>query len=67
MIKVLGHEGLVRDPSTNAILNTNVDERNNYLKRRLSQRQLEERLNTIEKNYSELNEKLNKILDILQK
>lgn len=67
MMKVLGYEGLVRDSSTNAILNVNKEERERYLHRRESQRAMAERLNKIEKNYSELDAKLNKILKILEK
>lgn len=67
MMKVLGYEGLVRDSSTNAILNVNKEERERYLHRRDSQRAMAERLNKIEKNYSELDAKLNKILEILEK
>lgn len=67
MMKVLGYEGLVRDSSTNAILNINKEERERYLHRRDSQRAMAERLNKIEKNYSELDAKLNKILEILEK
>jgi hypothetical protein len=67
MMKVLGYEGLVRDSSTNAILNVNKEERERYLHRRESQRAMAERLNKIEKNYSELDAKLNKILEILEK
>ena len=67
MIKVLGYEGLVRDSSTNAILNVNKEEREQYLRRRQAQKMTAERLNKLEENYSELDAKLNKILEILEK
>lgn len=67
MIKVLGYEGLVRDSSTNAILNVNKEEREQYLRRRQAQKAMAERLNKLEENYSELDAKLNKILEILEK
>ncbi len=33
-LKVAGHDGLVRDTSTGAILNTNTSHYNNYMKQR---------------------------------
>ena len=33
-IKVKGHDHLIRDPKTNAIINTNMSEYNEYLSRR---------------------------------
>lgn len=34
MLKVKGHSNLVRDTSTNAIINTNYDEYDKYIKQR---------------------------------
>lgn len=67
MIKVLGYEGLVRDSSTSAILNVNKEEREQYLRRRQALKTTAERLNKLEENYSKLDTKLNKILEILEK
>lgn len=66
-VKVKGFEGLIRDPQTTAILNTNKEERELYLKRRNRQRENEERLNKLEKDVSALNEKLDLILKYVQK
>ena len=66
-VKVKGFEGLIRDTQTTAILNTNKEERELYLKRRNRQRENEERLNKLEKDVSALNEKLDLILKYVQK
>lgn len=66
-VKVKGFEGLVRDPQTTAILNTNKEERELYLKRRNLQRENEERLNKLEKDVSSLNNKLDLILEYLKR
>ena len=67
MLKVEGHSGLVRDPHTKAILNVDVGERDKFINQKRRKRELEERLNNIERKYDELNSTLNKILTLLQK
>lgn len=51
-LKVLGHEGLVRDVSTGAILNTNRTEYDEYMAR---QRKHEEREAEIKKHSEDIN------------
>lgn len=62
-LKVTGEDGLVRDPSTNAILNTNNTEYQNYLNRRAAARAQKEQ---IEKQGKEIEALRDDISDIKQ-
>jgi hypothetical protein len=60
-LKVLGHEGLVRDTTTGAILNTNRTEYEEYIAR---QRKAEEREAEISKHTEDINNIKNELQDI---
>lgn len=53
-LKVEGKEGLVRDPSTNAIINVNQDEYAKYLARRNKRTSDEKRIEHLENELSEI-------------
>ncbi len=68
-LKVAGHDGLVRDTSTGAILNTNTSDYNNYMKQREAalqrNRQITEQseeINNIKNELSEIKSLLTQLL-----
>ena len=60
-LKVLGHNGLVRDISSGAIINTNKTEYEEYMAR---VREAEERENAISQHTIEINNMKNELQDI---
>lgn len=60
-LKVLGHNGLVRDTSSGAIINTNKTEYEEYMAR---MREAEERENAISQHTVEINNIKNELQDI---
>lgn len=65
-IKVEGHPDLVRDSSSKAIVNKNIDEYKAYMmanKRRASEK---DRINNIESDLSSLKGEINEIKDLLK-
>ena len=61
MKKVDGHSSLIRDDNTNAILNTNSVEYNNYLQRRAKRQQGQNRIDTMEDDLKSLKDDINEI------
>lgn len=65
-IKVEGHPDLIRDSSSKAIVNKNIDEYKAYMmanKRRASEK---DRINNIESDLSSLKGEINEIKDLLK-
>ena len=62
-LKVEGKEGLVRDPSTNAIINVNQDEYQKYLARRNKRTTDEKRIENLENELSEIKRLLTVLLN----
>jgi hypothetical protein len=60
-LKVVGHDGLVRDTSSGAIINTNRTEYEEYMARR---KQAEERENAISQHTNEINNLKNELQEI---
>ena len=60
-LKVLGHNGLVRDTSSGAIINTNKTEYEEYMAR---MKEAEERENAISQHTVEINNIKNELQDI---
>ena len=65
--KVQDHSGLVRDNETNAVINTNMNEYNNYLNASRIKRQEKEKINAIEEQVNELKNDINEIKSLLIK
>ena len=65
MKKVEGHEHLIRDENTNAILNTNSSEYNQYLSLRAKRRQGNDRIDNIEDDLKSLKNDINEIKTLL--
>ena len=66
MKKVEGHEHLIRDENTNAILNTNSVEYNNYLSLRAKKRHGSERIDNMENDLKSLKDDINEIKTLLR-
>lgn len=66
-LKVEGHANLVRDPNTNAILNSNMEEYRNYIDAR--KRKLDEmkRIEELESNVDHLVSEVSEVKDLLSK
>ena len=65
-MKVEGHSNLVRDEETNAILNTNSSEYNNYLAIRARKKQGSERIDNMENDLKSLKDDINEIKTLLR-
>jgi len=66
MKKVEGHEHLIRDENTNAILNTNSSEYNQYLSLRAKRKQGSERIDNMEDDLKSLKNDINEIKTLLK-
>ena len=66
MKKVDGHSSLIRDENTNAILNTNSSEYNNYLQRRFKRKQGTDRIDNMENDLKSLKDDINEIKTLLK-
>ena len=66
MKKVKGHEHLIRDENTNAILNTNSSEYNQYLSLRAKRKQGSERIDNMENDLKSLKDDINEIKTLLK-
>jgi len=66
MKKVEGHEHLIRDENTNAILNTNSSEYNQYLSLRAKRRQGNDRIDNMEHDLKSLKDDINEIKTLLK-
>ena len=65
-MKVEGHNNLVRDDNTNAILNTDSSEYNNYIKRRAQRKQGSDRIDNMEDDLKSLKDDINEIKTLLK-
>ena len=66
MKKVDGHSNLIRDENTNAILNTNSVEYNNYLSIRAKRKHGSERIDNMENDLKKLKDDINEIKTLLR-
>ena len=65
-MKVKGHESLIRDENSNAILNTDSSEYNNYISLRAKRRQGSERIDNMENDLKSLKDDINEIKTLLK-
>ena len=65
-VKVKDHLNLVRDPSTNAILNTNKNEYDEYIKNRNKKLSENQRVEKLESDVEGMKDDLNTIKNLLQ-
>ena len=66
MKKVDGHNSLIRDDNTNAILNTDSSEYNNYLSLRAKRKKGGERIDNMENDLKSLKDDINEIKTLLR-
>lgn len=64
--KVEGHSNLIRDANTNAILNTNMSEYNNYINAKKIKETECKRVELIENDLAGVKEDLNEIKNLLR-
>ena len=65
-MKVEGHNNLIRDEHTNAILNTNSSEYDNYLSIRAKRKQGTDRIDNMEDDLKSLKDDINEIKTLLK-
>jgi len=65
-MKVKGHSNLIRDENSNAILNTDSTEYNNYLSLRSKRKQGSERIDNMENDLKSLKDDINEIKTLLK-
>jgi hypothetical protein len=65
-IKVKGHDHLIRDPKTNSIINTNMSEYEEYISRRNSKLEENNKIQNLEKDLDNIKCDLNEIKCLLR-
>ena len=65
-MKVEGHSDLIRDDNSNAILNTNSSEYNQYLSIRAKRKQGTDRIDNMEDDLKSLKDDINEIKTLLK-
>ena len=65
-MKVEGHESLIRDENSNAILNTNLSEYDQYLSIRSKRKKGTDRIDNMENDLKSLKDDINEIKTLLR-
>jgi hypothetical protein len=65
-LKVEGHGSLLRDPKTNSIVNSNVKEYNEYIARRKSKDEENQKIQSLEEDLSILKDDISEIKSLLR-
>ena len=65
-MKVEGHNNLIRDEHTNAILNNNSSEYDNYIRMRAKRKQGTDRIDNMENDLKSLKDDINEIKTLLK-
>ena len=65
-MKVKGHESLIRDENSNAILNTNLSEYDQYLSLRYKRKKGTDRIDNMENDLKSLKDDINEIKTLLK-
>jgi hypothetical protein len=65
-IKVKGHDHLIRDPKTNSIINTNMSEYKEYLSRRDSKLEENQKIQNLERDLDSIRDDLDEIKFLLR-
>ena len=66
-IRVKGSDNLIRDPKTNSIINTNMSEYNEYISRRDSKLQENQKVQNLESDVANMKEDLDEIKFLLRR
>ena len=65
-LKVEGHPGLLRDPNTNSIINTNMSEYQEYLSRRETKNNENQKIQNLESDVANMKGDLDEIKSLLR-
>ena len=65
-IKVKGHDNLIRDPQTNSIINTNMTEYKEYVSRRDSKIEENQKIENLERDLNNIKGDLDEIKFLLR-
>ena len=65
-IKVEGHDGLLRDPQTNSIINTKMSEYQEYVSRKKVKEEEQQKLQNLENDFANMKNDLNEIKNLLR-
>lgn len=66
-IKVKGRDHLVRDPRTNSIINTNRNEYEQYMSRKQTKENEQQRIQDLESDVANIRDDLNEIKNLLRR
>ena len=65
-LKVEGHAHLYRDPKTNSIINKNTNQYNEYVSRRESKNEEEQKIQNLESDFVTIRSELDEIKSLLK-
>ena len=65
-MKIEGHPNLIKDENSNAILNTNYSEYDNYIQSRAKRKKGTDRIDTMENDLKSLKDDINEIKSLLK-
>ena len=65
-LKVEGHSNLVRDPNTNSIINTNMNEYEEYMRRKNSKNEENQKIQNIEEDLTNIKNDIDEIKSLLR-
>lgn len=66
-IKVKGYDNFVRDPKTNSIINTNMNEYNEYVTRKKTKIEENQKIHDLESDVANIMSDLNEIKTLLRR
>lgn len=65
-LKVEGHSNLLRDPNTNSIINTNMNEYEEYMRRKNSKNEENQKIQNIEEDLTNIKNDIDEIKSLLR-
>jgi len=65
-LKIEGHDNLLRDPNTNSIVNTNMAEYQEYIMRKKSKDEENQKIQTLESDVASMKDDLDEIKILLR-
>ena len=66
-LKIKGHDNLLRDPKTNSIINTNMAEYQEYIMRKRSKDEENQKIQTLESDVASMKGDLDEIKNLLRR
>lgn len=66
-LKIKGHDNLLRDPTTNSIINTNMAEYQEYVTRKRSKDEENKKIQTLESDVASMKGDLDEIKNLLKR